>query len=129
MFHTDYKKRIVYILQKGTQRNRIKNIKGAEPKTKTGKMRFRQGRIAYGVQYTQTLINLIKGRTKIRGSDGRYWKTEHCDIGTTPFRIPFGKAKKIKVMGRIKHKPTKHKYQGYNKLDWSKTQDNVRRRR
>jgi hypothetical protein len=119
MIHTDYKNRVVYILQTGTQRKRVK-VSGAERVKKNGDISFKQGRLKYGVSYTQSIKGLVGKKTKIRGKDGKYWKIKICDIGTTPFHQKFGKAKKRQVMGRVKHRNAKHKFQGINRLDWSK---------
>jgi hypothetical protein len=129
MFYADKKKRIIHIQQIGMQRNKLKHIKGAEPKTRSGETRPRQGKIAYGVGFIQSILDVLGDRTKIKGGDGKYWNIKRYKFGEYPFPLGFGKAKRIKVMGRIKHRPSKHKFQGVNRLDWSKTQDNIRRKR
>lgn len=127
MAYSDIKNRIFYVTQKIQQRNRLKKISGAEPITKTGKTRTRSGRLVYGLVYTKGLIKVINGRQKIRDKKGRYWNIQVLEAGKSPFQEKFGKPKK-QMMGKIKHKISKHKFTGYNSLPFSELTKNTKRR-
>jgi len=124
----DIKKRIITVSQVGQQRNRLKKIKGAEPITKTGKVRMRAGRLKYGVKYSANAVRYFKGRTKIKDGKGRFWKIKILELGQSPYQESFGKAKRRQFMGGLKHRVSKHKFQGISQVPFSDITQTLKRR-
>uniref|UniRef100_A0A6M3LWB0 Uncharacterized protein n=1 Tax=viral metagenome TaxID=1070528 RepID=A0A6M3LWB0_9ZZZZ len=129
MAHIDIDERTLWVTQRIQQRNWLKKIGGAEPKTRTGNLRARSGRLVYGLLYTSKLIKFISGRQKIRGKDGKYWNVKILEAGKSPFPEKGGQPKRYSVMQSVKHKVSKHKFTGYNKLQFSELTMKSKRRR
>jgi len=129
MLISDYKNKVIWVTRKQEQRRRIKKISGAEPKSKSGMVRLRAGKLFYGTQYTANAISFFDGRSKIKDGKNKFWTVKVLKPGQSPFLSKGKQPDKHSFMGKIKHRPSKHKFQGINGTDFSGLTITIKRRK